>query len=111
MSVRAPLKKILASDSFARNDRLSAFLRFVVEQELSGEGDQLKESIIGIEVFGREAGYDSRQDSVVRTEAARLRARLAKYYESAPDPLVIELPKGAYRPVFGQAPIQAYPHP
>ena len=68
--VRAQLEKILASEGFAHNDRLSGFLRFVVEQELSGRGDQLKESIIGVEVFGREAGYDPRQDSVVRTEAA-----------------------------------------
>lgn len=72
--VRAQLGKILTSEGFSRNDRLSAFLRFVVEQELSGRGDQLKESIVGVEVFGREPGYDPRQDSVVRTEAAKLRA-------------------------------------
>ena len=102
--VRAQLEKILASEGFAHNDRLSGFLRFVVEQELSGRGDQLKESIIGVEVVGREAGYDPRQDSVVRTEAAKLRVRLAKYYEAAADPLVIELPKGAYKPVFRYSP-------
>src|SRR5579872_7298629 len=96
--VRAQLEKILASEGFARNDRLCAFLRFVVEQELSGRGDQLKESIIGVEVFGREPGYDPRQDSVVRTEAAKLRARLVKYYETVAAPVVIELPKGAYKP-------------
>jgi hypothetical protein len=35
--VRSQLQKILASDGFARNERLSAFLRFVVDQELSGQ--------------------------------------------------------------------------
>ena len=103
--VRAQLAKILASEGFARNDRLSSFLRFVVEQELTHRGDQLKESIIGVEVFGRDPGYDPRHDSVVRTEAAKLRVRLAKYYETAAAPLVIELPKGAYKPVF------RYPRP
>ena len=109
--VRAQLEKILASEGFSRNDRLSGFLRFVIEQELSGRGDQLKESIIGVEVFGRDPGYDPRQDSVVRTEAAKLRARLAKYYATVADPLVIELPKGAYRPVFRYPPSQGIPRP
>jgi hypothetical protein len=72
-TVRNQLVKILASEGFARNDRISSFLRFVVEQELSGSGNQLKESIIGVEVFGRRPDYDVRQDSIVRTEAGKLR--------------------------------------
>ena len=102
--VRCQLEKILSSSGFARSERLSAFLRFVIEQELSGRGDQIKESIVGVEVFGRRPDYDVRQDSVVRTEAGKLRARLAKYYaaEGAADPLVIELPKGGYAPAFRQ---------
>src|SRR5262249_53114388 len=65
-------------------------------------GNQLKESVIGIEVFGRRPDYDVRQDSIVRTEAGKLRARLAKYYatEGAAGQVVIDLPKGGYRPVF-----------
>ena len=100
--VQSELEKVLASEGFARNQRLKAFLRFVVEQELSGVGDQLKESLVGVEVFGRRPDYDVRQDSVVRTEASRLRARLMEYYASggANDPLVIDLPKGGYKPVF-----------
>ena len=101
-AVRSQLEKILASEGFTRNDRISSFLRFVVEQELSGGGDQLKESVIGVEVFGRRPDYDVRQDSIVRTEAGKLRARLAKYYETegAAGQVVIDLPKGGYRPVF-----------
>ncbi len=104
-AVRGQLQSILPSEGFARNDRLSSFLKFVVEQELSGSGDQLKESIIGVEVFGRRPDYDVRQDSVVRTEAVKLRARLAKYYvaEGSACQLRIELPKGGYRPVFEQS--------
>jgi TolB-like protein/Tfp pilus assembly protein PilF len=100
--VRTQLRKVLSSRGFARNDRLSGFLRFVVEQELSGRGDELKESIIGVEYFGRRPDYDVRQDSVVRNEAGKLRARLAEYYvdEGAADGLIIELPKGGYKPAF-----------
>ena len=36
--VRTQLTKVLASRGFARNERLSGFLRFVVEQELSERG-------------------------------------------------------------------------
>jgi TolB-like protein len=100
--VRRQLEKILSSERFAHNDRLRGFLGFVVEQELSGLGDQLKESVIGVEVFGRQPDYNVRRDSVVRTEAGRLRARLLEYYANggASDTLVIELPKGGYKPVF-----------
>ena len=101
-SVRTQLEKVLSSAGFARNERLSGFLRFVVEQELSGRGDELKESVIGVEYFGRPPDYDVRQDSVVRNEAGKLRSRLAEYYvaEGAADGLIIELPKGGYKPAF-----------
>ena len=100
--IRCQLEKILASPEFVRNDRLSKFLRFVVEQQLAGKAAELKESLVGIEVFDRMPGFDPRQDSVVRTEAAKLRVRLSQYYagEGAGDPIVIELPKGGYTPVF-----------
>ena len=52
--VRTQLEKILSSAGFARNDRLSGFLRFLVQQELSGRADELKESVIGVEYFGRQ---------------------------------------------------------
>jgi hypothetical protein len=95
---------VLSSRGFSRNERLSGFLRFVVEQELSGRGDALKESVIGVEYFGRQPDYDVRQDSVVRNEAGKLRSRLAEYYvgEGAGDGLIIDLPKGGYKPAFRQ---------
>jgi hypothetical protein len=102
--VRHQLEKILSSRGFVGNDRLSTFLRFLVEQHLQGKTEELKESLLGIEVFGRRPGFDPRRDSVVRTEAARLRVRLSQYYagEGAGDHVVIELPKGGYAPVFRQ---------
>ena len=60
--------------------------------------------MIAVEVFGRDAGYDPKIDGIVRTEAMRLRTRVDKYYanEGSLDPVVIELPKGGYRPVLRQ---------
>ncbi len=102
--VRRELKLVLASAGFSRNDRQSQFLRFLIERHLEGRDSELKESVIAVEVFGRDPGYDPKLDGIVRTEAMRLRARLDKYYaaEGSQDPLIIELPKGGYKPVFRQ---------
>jgi Tol biopolymer transport system component len=110
-AARRQLEQVLHSAGFARNQRLSRFLRFVVEQHLEGRDGEIKESVIAVEVFGRGTDHDPKQDSIVRTEAARLRARLQEYYadQGKADPLVIDLPKGGYTPVFRQA--QAVPAP
>src|SRR5215471_15566409 len=101
-SIRAALEKILASPGFANADRISRFLRYTVEETLNGQTDKLKESLLGIDVFGRKPSYDPRVDAVVRTEAVKLRARLREYYESEgrEDEVVIDLPKGGYVPAF-----------
>src|SRR5215470_17536742 len=101
-SIRSHLERVLSSAGFARNERLSRFLRFVVEEQLVGRGGEIKESLIAVEVFGRKPGYNPRQDPVVRIEAGKLRARLAEYYasEGSPDAWIIDLPKGGYAPVF-----------
>jgi len=108
-AVRRQLERVLESPGFARNERLSGFLRFVVQGHLDGKDNELKESVIAIEVFGRSPGFDSRLDPVVRTEAIRLRARLGDYYlkEGKADTLVIELPKGGYVPRFREVVAQS----
>src|SRR5260370_1181677 len=104
-AARRQLERVLQSPGFVRNDRLSRFLRFVVEQHLEGRDDELKESLLSFELFGRKPVYDPRHELIVRTEAGRLRARLSQYYtgEGQGDALVIELPKGGYAPKFRQA--------
>src|ERR1700674_5923866 len=100
--VQSQLQRVLASPGFARNERMSRFLRFILEAQLDGREGELKESLIGIEVFGRKPGFDPKQDSTVRSEAARLRARLAEYYDGGgiEDAGIIELPKGGFTPGF-----------
>ena len=102
--IRDQLDRILASEPFAHSDRLRRFLRYVVDRTLAGEGDRLKEYVIGAEVFDRNDQYDPRLDSIVRVEAGRLRAKLDEYYVGAGrrDPVVIRLPRGGYAPAFEQ---------
>src|SRR3954453_6350117 len=106
-AIRHHLDRVLKSSGFSRAERLSRFLRFVVEGHLDGKDHELKESVIAVEVFGRNPDFDSRLDPVVRTEAVRLRVRLSKYYieDGKADSLVIELPKGGYVPRLVTAPI------
>ena len=99
-AVLRELETVVASTGFADAGRLAPFLRFLVERTLAGE--RVKEAVIGVEVFNRPADYDPRVDPIVRVEARRLRSRLLEYYEGpgTGSPIVIQLPKGAYVPVF-----------
>ena len=100
--IRLNLEQMLASPAFGRSERPARFLRYLVEAALAGETNTLKESVIGCEVFSRPADWDPRLDPVVRQEAARLRKRIAQYYDStenAPE-VRIELPVGGYVPIF-----------
>jgi tetratricopeptide (TPR) repeat protein len=100
-AARRQLERLLESRLFARSEQLSRLLRFLVEQHLQGRARELKESVVGIEVFGRNPGYNPKFDPIVRTEARRLRARLNEYYETEGkhDSVRIDLPKGRYAPV------------
>jgi len=101
-AARQQLERILGSATFRQVDRLKRFLSFIVTEAADGRADQLKEYVIGVQVFGKESSFDPRADPIVRVQARRLRTRLVRYYreEGGNDPLVIELPKGGYAPVF-----------
>jgi TolB-like protein len=101
-AVREQLERLLSSACFSRSERSSRLLRFLVEKRLEDRESELKESIIGIEVFGRKTDYNPKVDSTVRSEVARLRTRLSRYYatEGRRDQLLIELPKVGYVPFF-----------
>jgi hypothetical protein len=111
-AVRAQLERILLSPPFRNSKRYPAFLRYVVEQELSGASSELKERTIAIDVFGKDPYYDPAVDPVVRISAGEVRKRLAQYYQefADPDQLRIELPVGSYRPEFVAA-VAARPVP
>jgi TolB-like protein/tetratricopeptide (TPR) repeat protein len=101
-AIRTELTRVLQSPLFAQSERLGRFLRFAVEHALSGTQDVLKEYVIGAEVYDRRPPYHPSQDSIVRTEARRLRSKLKEYYESEgkDDPIFIYFRPGSYVPVF-----------
>ena len=105
LDVRSQLDQILASELFVKSERLTSFLRFVVERTLDGEAVSLKEQVLVSELYGRGPDFDTRADPVVRVDARRLRDKLREYYSEHPqDPVLISLPKGTYAPVFERNP-------
>src|SRR6202041_3990894 len=100
--VRSELDRLLQSALFSQSDRLGRFLRFAIENALAGNTDLLKEYVIGTEVYDRKPPYHPSQDSIVRTEARRLRIKLKEYYESEgkDNPIFIYFRPGSYIPVF-----------
>jgi hypothetical protein len=104
-AIEAQLARILNSETLATSDRSKAFVAFVVRQSLLGKGAELKELVIGTELFGQ-SGFDPKTNSSVRSAANRLRARLAAYYAGeGHDDVVITLPEGAYVPRFSLKPL------
>ena len=101
-AVRDQLERIVSSPGFVQSERLCRFLRFAVESKLSGDGERMKEYVLGREVFDRGEDYDPRLDPIVRVEARRLRAKLEEYYAGAGrmDAVRIEVPKGGYEAIF-----------
>jgi Tol biopolymer transport system component len=112
--IRVELERVLASGNFQRSERLSHFLRFVVNAALEAKHEQLKEYVLGVEVYKKGGDFDPRVDSTVRVEAARLRSKLHEYYSSdgRNDPIRIDIPKGGYTPRFEltQRPLQRSSH-
>ena len=51
----------------------------MVEHSLSGQEGDLRERVLGVEVFGRASKYDTAEDPVVRVRAADVRKRLAQF--------------------------------
>jgi hypothetical protein len=101
-AVRQQLARMLQSPIFIQSERLSRFLQFIIEHVIGGNQSYLKEYVIGSEVYDRKPPYNPSQDSIVRTEARRLRGKLKKYYETEgkDDPIYVYLHPGSYIPVL-----------
>jgi len=99
---RALVQRILGSKEFQRTTRLRDFLLYVSDRKLAAAPQEITEALIGQRVFGRPSTYNPGDDSIVRTEARNLRQRLERYFagEGAAEPILLEIPKGGYMPVF-----------
>src|SRR5689334_22663489 len=110
-NLRQQVDRVLGSPTFQQVDRLKRFLTFITLEAIAGRQNELKEYVIGVQVFGKEDSFDPRTDPIVRVQARRLRAKLVTYYreEGRADELIVDLPKGGYAPVFKrrEAPVVA----
>ncbi|HEY6467283.1 MAG TPA: hypothetical protein VIY69_14890 [Candidatus Acidoferrales bacterium] len=109
--VREQLARILASPPFSHSKRFPEFLRYTVNRALEEDTDGVKERTIGVEVFGREANYDTSLDPVVRMTAVEVRKRLTHYYQlpNREQEPRIEFERGSYVPEFRFPPQEQLP--
>lgn len=109
--IREQLARLLAHPLFANSKRYPVLLAYVVEQTILGNGPDLKERTIGVEVFGRSPDYDANADPVVRITAGEVRKRLSQYYydDAHQGEPVLELPVGSYIPTFRVPRLSAEP--
>lgn len=101
------VERIAASNVFHKSARVRDFLLYIAERTLSHRLEEISEAHIGTHVFGRPPGYNASEDSIVRVTARQLRLKLAEYFEheGRQEPLIIEIPKGSYVPVFCDRPV------
>jgi hypothetical protein len=101
-AIHEQLERLLSNSHFKQSRRFPSFLRFVIDQTLLGQTDMLKERTLGIEIFGREAAYDTASDPIVRVTATEIRKRIAQYYQEPghESELRVSLPAGSYIPQF-----------
>jgi hypothetical protein len=95
---RSAMERVASSQSFQRAERLRSLFCYICEASLRGDGSQVNEYMIGLEVFRRGPDYSPSEDAIVRRMAHALRQKLDKYYasEGAADPIRIELRPGHY---------------
>src|ERR1700734_601690 len=101
-AVQQQVEHLLASPLFHSSKRYPQFLRFVVARALEGQSDQLKERILGMEIFDRPPDYDTNKDPIVRVTAAEIRKRIEQYYQDPKHGQEIRLflTAGSYAPQF-----------
>jgi hypothetical protein len=99
---------VAASRCIGKSARLRALLTYLCERVLQGGADEIHEHEVGHAVFARPEQYDTGSDNIVRVHASMLRKRLDQYFSSEGryEPVVIELPKGNYAPVFRERVIE-----
>jgi len=101
-AVLQQLERLLRNPHFHKSKRFPVFLKFVVTEALAGRADNLKERTLGVEVFGKDPGYDTTDDPIVRVTAGEIRKRIAQYYQEPghEHEIKVSLPPGSYAPQF-----------
>jgi hypothetical protein len=98
------VQRIVKSPLFSKSTRLKSLLLYITQKTLDGRLEEVTESQIGVNVFGRPSGYNPAEDNIVRSHARLLRKKLDAYFEEAGEleSFIVTIPKGAYVPSFEQ---------
>ena len=98
----ALIGRIAEGSQLKRSARLRQFLIYVGRRSVLENSASIHEQEIGAVVFGRPESYDTNLDNIVRVNATELRKRLESYFaaEGADEPIVVQIPRGGYTPVF-----------
>jgi hypothetical protein len=94
--VRHHVDQIVTSRAFSRSRRSCEFLQHLLDKTLAGQNDELKERMIGMQLFGRDPAYDTGEDAIVRVTATDVRRRLKRFYDDVETNIRLDLPPGAY---------------
>jgi adenylate cyclase len=96
------VESILKSQDFKATPKDITFLKFIVNQALTGKGRKINGYTVATEVFGRGPDFNVITDPIVSIQADILRRKLARYYQNTGknDPIRIYIPNGTYVPVF-----------
>src|SRR5688500_18143243 len=96
------VRRIVASRLFQKSTRQKSFLLYIAECTVENRLEDTTEQAIGHHVFGRTDDYAPAEDNVVRVTARQLRLKLREYFEGEgqSEPVLVEIPKGGYIPVF-----------
>ena len=107
------VRRVIESKAFRTSEVHRSLLNYLAEKSLAGDADSLKEYTVGLDVFQKPESYDPRQESVVRMHMSRLRQKLAEYYrtEGLEDPVIVDVPKGAFKVTFEPRPVLDEPVP
>jgi hypothetical protein len=96
------VQRIVSSAPFQKGTRLRDLLQFITEQTIHGKAHELTEQHIGNALFHKPSDYSPLEDSSVRVHVRQLRLKLHEYFneEGRNEPLILDIPKGSYAPVF-----------
>src|SRR6266705_3436840 len=99
------VQRIVCSAPFQKSTRLRELLQYLVEQTMHGNAHELTEQHIGNALFHKPSDYSPLEDSSVRVHVRQLRLKLHEYFneDGRNEPIVVEIPKGSYAPIFRAA--------
>src|SRR6266404_7634705 len=99
------VQRIVSSAPFQKSTRLRELLQYIAQETLRGSAHELTEQHIGNALFHKPSDYRTLEDSSVRVHVRQLRLKLHEYFneDGRNEPIILEIPRGSYAPVFRAA--------